>query len=313
MRYLRKKLTRWLPPVLLILLAGCDSNDLLHPGKETEGFFELIGYVDNPKLDEISGMETTADGGFYVHNDEGKPHLYVLNEKGMYRGKVKLDDAKNRDWEDITSIPVESERWVVVGDIGDNQARYKTIRLYFLKEPEFGPDGEVPDEVKVQHRLKARYPDGPRDCEAMAYDAGSDQILFMTKRDKPPRLYALPLQDALNQDSVELKFLAEVPTFTPATAGEKLRSGKKAEWLSQPTGMDISEDGLLAAIITYRSMYLFSREEGESWAQAFQKKPIEKYGPPGVYEEAITIDESGNRVVITTEKIPTPVYQYDLN
>jgi hypothetical protein len=271
-----------------------------------------VGYVDNPILDEISGIETARDGGFFVHNDEGKPLLHVIDEHGFYQASIELEGAKNRDWEDITVIPHQNNQWVVVGDIGDNEARYQTIRLYFVPEPVLDEEGKYPVKLEVAHRTKLKYPDGPRDCEAMAYDPGSGQILFMTKRDKIPRLYGLPVETALSQKSAELKFLSEVPTFTPPTAAEKLRSGKKALWLSQPTGMDISEDGLLASVITYRSLYLFIREPDETWVQAFQKKPLEFVGPPGVYDEAVAIDPGSTTLHVTTERVPTPLYKMSI-
>jgi len=298
--------------LFLPILTHCHSGDgepAITESTYESGPFEVIGFVDNSILDEISGMETAADGSFFVHNDEGDPVVHVVDPTGRYRAEIRLDDAKNRDWEDITIIPGEEHRWVVGGDIGDNQARYKTIRLYFFHEPLPDEDGTFPDEVNVLHRTKLRYPDGPRDCESMAYDPASDQILFMTKRDKPPRLYGIPLETALNEKSAELQFLGEVPTFTPPTTEEKLRGGKKAKWLSQPTGMDISEDGLLAAVITYRSLYLFSREPEESWIEAFNRKPREFPGPPGIYEEAVTIDDDTVNVHVTTEKIPTPIHR----
>jgi len=298
--------------LVLLGLAGCHAETDQNENSDPTGAFELAGFVSNPVLDEISGIETTDNGQFYVHNDEGNSLLHIIDDNGIYQSAIKLEGAKNRDWEDLTSIHRENQRLLVVGDIGDNQARYKSLRLYFVDEPSADTDGDFPKKLEVMHQLKVRYPDGPRDCEALAYDASSKQLLFLTKRDKIPRLYGLSIDQALNQKTAELEFLAEVPTFSPPTAKEKLLAGKKALWLSQPTGMDISEDGSLAAVITYRSLYLYSREDGETWAEAFQKPPREFLGPPGVYDEAVTIDETTHRVYVTTEKVPTPLYHLPL-
>jgi hypothetical protein len=83
-------------------------------------------------------------------------------------------------------------------------------------------------------------------------------------------------------------------------------------WVSQPTGMDISPDGRTAAVITYRSLYLWSREAGESWADAFQKEPLEVPGPPGTHDEAVAFSADGKSVYVTTERRPAPIYRYDL-
>lgn len=308
----RRKIARLILGILVLGLAGCEMKPGQDAGPESPGPFELAGFVSNPALDEISGIEAAGQGRFYVHNDEGKALLHVIDNQGLYLAAVELEGAKNRDWEDLTLIPRADERWLVGADIGDNQARYKSIRLYFAIEPRADANGRYPQTLKVAHELKVRYPDGSRDCEALAYDASSEQILFMTKRDKPPRLYGLDVETALSQSSAVLSFLGEVPTFSPPSAAEMLLGGKKAQWLSQPTGMDISADGTLAAVLTYRSLYLYTRETGETWADAFQKSPREIPGPPGIYDEAVTIDETENSVFVTTEKIPAPLYRLRL-
>jgi len=298
--------------LLLLCLAGCDTGTDQPGGPASFGSFELTGFVSNPVLDEISGIEAAGKDRFFVHNDEGKALLYVIDSIGLYQSTIELEGAKNRDWEDLTIVDRADRRWIVAADIGDNDARFNSVRLYFAAEPQVNADGEYPKKLEVSHELKVRYPDGPRDCEALAYDAGSDQILFLTKRDKPPRLYALDAVTALNQPSAELEFLAEVPTISPPSAAEMLRGGKKALWLSQPTGMDISADGALAAVLTYRSLNLYTREATETWAEAFQRAPREILGPPGIYDEAVSFDANEDAVYVTTEKIPTPLYRLKL-
>ena len=83
--------------------------------------------------------------------------------------------------------------------------------------------------------------------------------------------------------------------------------------MSQPTGLDISTDGHLAAVISYRSLYLFERNENESWHAAFRRKPLEFEGPPSNKEEAVSFaGESAQFIMITTEGIPAPLYRFRL-
>jgi len=295
--------------LLILILAGCDAGIELQAETGTGPVFEKIAVLDSRRLNEVSGIQAGADGVFYVHNDGGKPLLHVIDQEGRHQGAIFIRDAKNRDWEDITSIPRESGRIVVLGDIGDNHSKHKTIRLYFIAEPVRGEDGLYPAEIDLLHKLKARFPDGPRDAESMAYDPASQMILFLTKRNKIPRIYGLPVETALSREKAELEFLGEIPTFTPPTATELLTSGKRAFWLSQPTGFDISADGKWAAIITYRSLYLFAREDGETWTETFQKKPVEIAGPPGLHDEAVTFGHDGVSVYVSSERLPTPLYR----
>ena len=270
--------------------------------------FRINGALENPELNEASGLQAGEGGVFFVHNDE-KNRLYVIDETGRHLGAFRLDGAKNRDWEDLARVPGPDGPLLVVADVGDNRARRKDVDLYFLPEP--GP-GQYAGEYEPVHRLQLRYPDGPRDVESVAYDPSSQSILLLSKRDVPPRLYGVALDRALSEKKLEVEFLAQVPGFRPPTKADVLSNPMRGMWVSQPTGMDISPDGRTAAVITYRSLYLFRREENESWAQAFQNQPVEYLGPPGTHDEAVAFSRGGKSVYVTTERRPAPVYKLEV-
>ncbi len=298
--------------LLLMPLAACNADEVSKPAGEPETGFVVTAILESKELDEVSGIQSGEGGVFFLHNDGGSPSIYIADEDGRHLGKLTIRDAKNRDWEDITRIPGESGPLLVLGDTGDNKARYKSIKLYLVAEPQPSASGTYAIEVDLQHKLKVRYPDGPRDCEAMAYDPASNMILFLTKRDRPPRLYGLPVEEALQAGKAQLHYLGEVPGFRAPTMADLLSSKKRGSWVSQPTGMDISSDGRRAAVITYRSLYLFERAEGESWADAFLKAPLEYIGPPGLHDEAVTFEFDASDVYVSTERRPTPVYKLTL-
>jgi len=292
-----------------ICTAQGTQQDAINPDAE----FTTVAMLESKELNEVSGIQAGEDGVFFMHNDQGSPSFFAADREGRHLGKITIRDAKkNRDWEDITRIPGESGPLLVLGDTGDNKADNKTIRLYIVAEPRPAQSGSYPEEVDLLHRLKAYYPDGPRDCEAMAYDPSSEMILFLTKRDFPPRLYGLPLDEIFQDEKVELRFLGEVPTLRPPTMADLLSHKKRGQWISQPTGMDISADGRLAAVITYRSLYLFERAENETWAEAMQKAPVEFIGPPRLHDEAVTFGQDQRSVYVSTEQRPTPLYQLKL-
>jgi len=295
--------------LLLIPLTTCHADEIPSQADEPETGFVVTAILESKELDEVSGIQSGEGGRFFLHNDEGSPSIYIADQDGRHLGKLSIRDAKNRDWEDITRIPGDDGPLLVLGDTGDNKARYKSIKLYFVAEPQPSASGTYTEKVDLLHKLTVRYPDGPRDCEAMAYDPTSNMILFLTKRDHPPRLYGLPVEEALHADKAELQYLGDVPGFRPPTVADLLGSKKRGQWISNPTGMDISSDGRRAAVITYRSLYLFERVHGESWAEAFQKAPIEYVGPPGLHDEAVTFGFDTSDVYVSTERRPTPVYK----
>lgn len=292
-----------------LLLAGCDPADPAGNGREPGPQFRMTGKLESGKLDEASGLQAGTDGVFFLHNDDGK-RLFAIDASGQNLGVMKVTGATNRDWEDITRVIGDEGPLLVIGDTGDNLQGRKEARLYFVNEP--GP-GEYSDDLEVVHHIDVRYPDGPHDVESVAYDSSSDMILFLTKRDQPPRLYGVPLDLALWEEEVEAVFLAEVPGFRPPTKSDILLNPGRGMWVSQPTGMDITPDGRTAAVITYRSLYLFQRQNGESWAEAFQRPPVEFVGPPGSYDEAVAFGHQPGSVFVTTERRPAPIYRLDYN
>ncbi|NNJ80284.1 MAG: hypothetical protein HKP19_13635, partial [Xanthomonadales bacterium] len=258
---------------------------------------------------EASGLQAGRGDVFFVHNDE-KRDIFVIDPSGRDLGSFKLDGARSRDWEDIARAPGPNGPLLVIGDVGDNRARRKDVELFFFDEPR--PD-EFNRHHEVIHTVSLRYPDGPRDTESMAYDPSSGMMFLLTKRDRPPRLYGVPLATALAERRVEAEFLAEVPGFRPPTAQDILVQPGRGFYVSQPTGMDISPDGRRAAVITYRSLYLFERCLDETWVEAFQKAPIEIVGPPGTHQEAVAFSADGYSVYVTTERRPAPLHRLDLH
>jgi hypothetical protein len=306
-----------LGPIALLALAACDLQTP-SPSADNEPqavSIERSGWLASGALIEASGLQASRsrEGDFFVHNDEGAPVIYAIDEKGTDLGLVSIVPARNKDWEDITSVPVEGGRWIVAGDIGDNRAKRKFIKLYFADEPQTGKNDRYAGELELQHWLTLTYPDGARDCEAMAYDPAGNQLLLLSKRDKPPRLYSVDLEVALSQNEAELKFLGTTSALRPPTSRDRSHFGGRTDWISQPTGLDISSDGTEAVVITYRSLYRYHRKPDEDWLSAFQRAPEEVVGPPAVQNEAIAFSTDGKAIYVTTEKLPAPVHRIEFN
>jgi len=292
---------------LSLLLAGCGPSAAPGGNGATGPKFVKTGTLESRKLDEASGLQAGDNGVLYTHNDHGST-IFVIDETGRNLGELTVRGASNRDWEDITRVMGEAGPMLVVGDVGDNLGVRKDVRLYFIDEP---AAGNYTDDLVVRHKVDIRYPDGPRDVESIAYDPASDSILMLSKRDHPPRLYSVPLDLALWEEEVEATFLAELPELRPPTRKDLLLHPKNGMWISQATGMDISADGRTAAVITYRSLYLFTRGADETWPEAFQRPPVEYVGPPGSDEEAVAFGPEPGTVYITTEGRPAPIYRFE--
>ena len=307
------KSTRHPFTIALLLLTACEpqNGDRLAQTGPPPVTIERTGWLASDQLLEASGLQAShaRAGDFFVHNDGGEALLYAIDATGADLGTIEIVPAKNRDWEDITSVPVGDSRWIVVGDIGDNMARRESVKLYFVEEPRTGEFERYSGQQILKHALDLTYPDGPRDCESMAYDPAGDRILLLSKRDKPPRLYAIDLATALTESRAELRFLGSMAKLRPPTSRDRYQWGGRTDFISQPTAMDISPDGTSMVILTYRSLYRYRRAPGEDWLSVLQKQPAEVTGPPAVQNEAVGYGVDGQSVYVTTEKLPAPVFR----
>ena len=164
--------------------------------------------------------------------------------------------------------------------------------------------------VGTAWRIRFRYPDGPRDCEAVAVDG--DRVLLISKRSVPPVLYELPLFPTAGADPAEVqraKRLGTVPGIPPPNERDVARRRFLGRYFAMPDGLDLSSDGRAAAIITYRDAYVFERDEGESWAAAFARTPKRLGLPEMDQAEAIVYDPPGRAIVTTSEGLHPPLYR----
>jgi len=297
----------WLLVGLLgALLTACDARE------RRVAALHRTGFIANQALLEASGIQASRrnPGVYFLHNDDRDTRVYAISETGADLGGFALEGAVNRDWEDITTVPSEQGPLLVIADVGDNAAVWDSVTLYFVAEPLPNSDGRYAGRLAPLHRISLTYPDGPRDCESVAYDTYRDEILLISKRDVPAQIYSLPRESALSEASATLRFEGLMARLRPPSPGEAGEFGKRGwRWIAQPTGLDIDPDGSRAAVITYRSLYLFERLPHESWARALAREPVEFLGPPARQEEAVTWSADGQSILVTSENLPAPVFR----
>lgn len=167
----------------LILSCGLSVGD--GPGCRLDGPPVALPEV----LDETSGLAVGIrdPSRIWTHNDSGhEPHIYALDAAGTLHATVEVDQ-RNRDWEDMDRGRCGAGSCLYLADTGDNQERHARVALYRLPEP----DGRVGGTTGAD-RFLMRFPDGPRDVEAM-YVLPGERIFFVTKgRNHPITLYRYP-------------------------------------------------------------------------------------------------------------------------
>jgi hypothetical protein len=261
------------------------------------------GTLASPRIDELSGLAVSrADPEvLWGHNDTGDgPWLYRVGRRGEDLGRVAVPGARAVDWEDIAAFDHASGPALLVADTGDNLGVRGTVTLYAVSDP--GREGEA----RLLWRLDFEYPDGPRDCEAVAVDPRERQILLLSKRDQPPRLYALPLPAQPPAGRQRARFLGTLATAPPPapTLGERLAAAFLGFTLDAPTAFDISADGATAVVLTLRHAYLFRRDPGAGWAAALAGSPAPIELPPLGQAEAAALSADGRTLWLGSEGRP---------
>ncbi len=232
--------------------------------------------IRNPALTETSGIAASnrVEGVFWAVNDSGnRPDLFAFDADGTDRGRVRVNGVGNIDWEDLDSFVLDDQPYLLIADVGDNDARRKYSFLIIVPEPRLPESGLLSGAVEPVTRLAFRYEDGPQDCEAVAVDVASDRILLIGKRRTPAPVYELPLTLAGRQTRPLTAHRIGMLGGVPRPSAREMLEGPLGPWRHQPTGLDLRPDSAEAAVVTYQNVYLYRRNPDQSWSQALAGTP----------------------------------------
>ena len=276
------------------------------------GSATYAGRLEDPELTEVSGL--TASGRepdllWALNDSSNEPSLYALKKDGGRRGRLRVRDTQNFDWEALARFEKDGAPYLLIGDIGDNGSTRDHISFYAVKEPLLGPEGLAANaSVPVAFTIDARYEDGPRDAEAMAVDPRSQQILILSKRTVPPVLYSLPLEATEPSQVAMAKRVGIVDRLPAPTEQDLEEGGFLGRYYSQPTALRLADDGRSAVVLTYKDAYEFPRNPNESWAEALAQRPRRIPLPPLEQAEAAALDPRDGSLWVTSEKRPAPLF-----
>lgn len=254
---------------------------------------------------ESSGLAASQRkaGLLWIANDSGNgSDLYLAGTDGSYQGTLHINRSTNIDWEDLDSFVWNGAPWLLIADTGDNSARRDFCTIYLLPEPPTPVSGQI-TEAEPARKIVFRYEDGPRDCEAVAVDPASEKILLISKRTNPPAVYELPLRP-------EKAGGIHVAKRIGAIRVERPLESPMVPYGNQPTGLSISPDGSLAAVLTYYGVFLFQHSKGETWKKTFSRKPEILAPHRQKQAEAIAFSRDGKTIFVLSEGTSPPIVAY---
>ena len=229
--------------------------------------------------------------------------LVAINNDGDRLATLRVEGITKTDWEDLSAFRMDGKDYLLVADTGDNGGLRRTLQLHVIEEP-----SEVENaRVHPAWSIAFRWPDGPRDCEAVTVDPVGRRILLVSKKRQPPELFELPLAPAHGVQTARLiGHLAGVPVSSPE---ERKQNVRQARIRHQVTAADLSPDGRTLAVMTYQELLLYRREPGEGWARTVSRPPRVRELPWLPQAEALGWSPDGRSLYATGEFIPAPMYR----
>lgn len=271
----------------------------------------LVAKLADTRINESSGLALSqrTPGIFWTLNDSGGgPYIFAIDEKGETRTRCEIAGGANFDWEDIASGHDEQGKPALfIGDVGDNLLIRSQLEIYQIEEPALDST-KAPSEttVKLSRKLSAAYPDGRHNAESLLCHPKTGRLYVITKTDNGHcGVYAFP--EKLQTDLCMT--LESVATFDISPIA---RSGKRPIDNCMSTSACFSPDGRQIVLSTYSSLYEWTIDSAKTLAEAFAEKPLRIVQPLLPQCEAVCFSADGKSLWITSERLPTPLYQIEL-
>jgi len=248
----------------------------------------VTGRISAAAATELSGLVLSRSqrGVLWTHNDSGdRPRLLAVATSGRLLADVTLAGAEAVDWEDITA----GRGTVFAGDIGDNRAQRASVVVYRVAEPRAGAS------TAAAARIELRYPDGPRDAEALLRDPSSGALVIVEK----------------NYAGRAGVYVAATPRAGAAVTMR--RSGRLELGPGEAiTAGDVSADGRTIALRSYDRVFVWTRRAGESVAASLRRPPCTADAELSVegQAEALALSPRGDAIYTVPEGSRPPIRRY---
>lgn len=309
----------------LLLAAGCgggpggSDDPMAEPPVTTGGApgvtapasgyqtFTVLGTVSDPAIGESSGLAASrrSPGLLWTHNDSGdEPLVFCLSLQAGRCGQWRVAGAEAFDWEDMAAGPGPraGEPYLYLGDIGDNIDQRSEIVVYRIPEPAASGAavaiGAAPATTAPAEALRLRYPDGPRNAEALLVHPGTGDIYVVSKDAQSAAVYkaAAPLEPSRPKTLVQVG---------------NIRLGTGTHGLETVTGGDISPDGQRVALSTYSQGYELELPSGGVFDDIWAERPVPVALGPRLQGESVAYRLDGRALLTTSEITPWPLQQVE--
>jgi hypothetical protein len=246
-------------------------------------------------LPELSGMVASRrhPGVYWAHNDSNNDGtLFAIDVTGKVLARFPLRGLRPRDAEDVAVGPCaagERRTCIYLADTGDNLLRRSGVWIGRIPEP----DALVARPLTVAADA-FRYPDGPRNTEALLVDPRSARLYVITKS-------VDGLGEVFRVDGLEDgKIGRAVPLATlPAPAALARLT----------TAADQHANGERILLRTYSGVWELRRPGARSLEEVFAASPVQVTSAAQMQGEDVTYTADGRGYVLAAEGKGSPIYR----
>ena len=214
------------------------------------------------KLKEVSGIIYSNDSKLlYAVEDSGNDNvIYGLNNEGKLQHSIRIVDAKNVDWEDITK---DQQGNLYIGDFGNNDNERKDLCIYKIQK-----DSLIKKEAYSTYKISFAYPEQnkfPPKNKELFYDV---EAFFELENN----FYLFTKNRSSSFDGTT--FLYKVPNKAGFHQAQLLGKFKTGGSFSENaiTSATLSPDGATVVLLCHAKVWLFTNFTSDNFLSGTDKE-----------------------------------------
>ncbi|MCF8253523.1 MAG: T9SS type A sorting domain-containing protein [Bacteroidia bacterium] len=239
------------------------------------------------ELNETSGLIKIGPNKFLTHNDSGnEPIIYVFDSSGTINRRIRITNATNIDWEDITMDAIGN---IWVGDFGNNDNSRQNLRIYKIASPNtFTKDSVVASVTSFTYSDQKEFPPAVanQNFDLEGFFWYNDSLyLFSKNRSNPYSGYTKCYQLPAKSSTLVAKLIDSVYT------------GTGSYFNSSVTGAAIYPNANKMIMGGYEKIWVFSNFTGHN----FFKGNSQVLSYPTLTQKEGYFFENANSILFTQE------------
>lgn len=203
--------------VLALICYSCNTGNL-----------KVVANIDS-QLKEASALELVKNENvLWTIEDSGNSNiLYRLNNEGNIDRSITIENAKNKDWEDLTT---DKQGNIYIGDFGNNDKKRDTFSIYKVSNP------KNLKEKSTASVINFTMPDNVKSEDFEAFFLYKNHFYMFSKEDGKGKLIKVPNTIGTHEATFITKFDLK---------------GKHSEI----TSADISTDGKTVVLLNHNKLW----------------------------------------------------------